>query len=141
VREPHKPESIERAKYGWYGNTDRGFVSGKWDGWDDSSQFNHPNGRNIRSVWEFPTQPFPAAHFAVFPEKLPELCIKAASQEGDIVLDPFMGSGTTLEVAAYLGRHAVGYELSRYYCDMAVKRNQQGVLEALLTDKKGVLSE
>jgi len=43
----------------------------------------HPNegGRNIRSVWEFPTQPYPEAHFAVFPEKLPEICIKAATPE------------------------------------------------------------
>jgi len=41
----------------------------------------HPAGRNIRSVWEFPTQPYPEAHFAVFPEKLPEICIKAATPE------------------------------------------------------------
>ncbi|MBA7579042.1 hypothetical protein ES708_20908 [subsurface metagenome] len=40
-----------------------------------------PSGRNIRSVWEFPTQPYPEAHFAVFPEKLPETCIKAATPE------------------------------------------------------------
>jgi len=40
-----------------------------------------PAGRNIRSVWEFPTQPYPEAHFAVFPEKLPETCIKAATSE------------------------------------------------------------
>ncbi len=43
--------------------------------------FTHPSGRNIRSVWEFPTQPYPEAHFAVFPEKLPEICIKAATPE------------------------------------------------------------
>lgn len=87
-----------------------------------------PTGRNIRSVWTFATQPYPEAHFAVFPEKLPELCIKAASKEGDIILDPFAGAGTTLWVAKKLNRMAVGYDLSSEYCDLAVKRNMQQVL-------------
>jgi len=169
-------------------------------------------GRNIRSVWEFPTQPYPEAHFAVFPEKLPEICIKAATPEvgccskcgapwvrvtkvigkqvteamkvagcktdgtyngqdladygsakaqspsdtkrrilenmsqvkeynwqptckcnadkvPSLCLDPFMGSGTVLEVAAYLGRKSVGYDTSKEYCDLAIKRNNQTVME------------
>ncbi len=182
-------------------------------------------GRNIRSVWDFPTQPYPEAHFAVFPEKLPEICIKAATpEEGccskcgapwsrvlekvvaapaswrgskfddgknlinhpnvgrreeartktaygegtsagrlallrqqsrenggeyinqtktkgwqptckcnapksqSIVLDPFAGAGTTLWVAKKLNRKAVGYELSKEYCELIVKRNRQQVL-------------
>jgi len=85
-------------------------------------------GRNIRSVWEFPTQPYPEAHFAVFPEKLPEICIKASTKPQDLVLDPFMGSGTTLWVAKKLNRRAVGYELSREYCELALDRNRQQVL-------------
>jgi len=162
-------------------------------------------GRNLRSVWTFPTTPFPAAHFAVFPEKLPELCIKAASPEvgccskcgapwervvdrkqppqelytrtknpddglvrghrrdgvfygagqkvydwisenpditlgwqptckcnadkvPSIVLDPFMGAGTTLWVAKRLNRQAVGYDTSGEYCELAIKRNRQQVL-------------
>jgi len=85
------------------------------------------NGRNIRSVWEFPTQPYPEAHFAVFPEKLPELCIKAASKEGDTILDPFAGTGTTLWVAKKLNRKAIGYELSDEYCKLIEKRNLQQV--------------
>jgi len=84
--------------------------------------------RNIRSVWSFPTQPYPDSHFAVFPEKLPEICIKAASKEGDLVLDPFCGSGTTLEVAAKLGRRSVGIELSEKYCELIIKRNRQTAL-------------
>ena len=160
------------------------------------------SGRNIRSVWEFPTQPYPEAHFAVFPEKLPEICIKAATPEvgccskcgapwervteqvktvtrpgrntgtaksgtnsdpnqalhqGDLskyrqqisyetlgwqptcscnadkvpslVLDPFAGSGTTLWVAKLLNRQAVGYELSEEYCQLALDRNRQEVME------------
>lgn len=45
------------------------------------SQFVNANGRNLRSVWSFPTKPFPGAHFAVFPPKLPELCIKSSTSE------------------------------------------------------------
>jgi len=85
-------------------------------------------GRNIRTVWEFPTQPFPQAHFAVFPEKLPELCIKAASKPNDLVLDPFSGVGTTLWVAKKLNRWAVGYEISEEYCNFTVDRLRQQVL-------------
>jgi len=149
-------------------------------------------GRNIRSVWEFPTQPYPEAHFAVFPEKLPEICIKAATPEvgccsrcgapweriikstrhyksiggnasvegsfehgkryqdwyqvenktvgwqptckcnadkvPSIVLDPFAGAGTTLWVAKKLNRQAVGYEISKEYCSLALERNRQQVL-------------
>lgn len=156
-------------------------------------------GRNLRSVWEFPTQPYPKAHFATFPEELPERCIKAATPEVGscpkcgapwvrvtekpqpptdmrnrsndakmsfhtqscgggqklqdwyeahpsktlgwqpsckcglpqeqnvpaVVLDPFAGSGTTLEVATRLARKSVGIELSQEYCDLIIDRNRQ----------------
>ncbi len=165
--------------------------------WEERQQhseggvFTGSGGRNVRSVWSFPSQPYPDAHFATFPEALPERCIKAATPElgccekcgapwerviertghvnkrepahapnseptktdstgwapltrtngawrptcqcnaGKVpstVLDPFAGSGTTLKVAAVLGRHADGYELSPEYCELAVKRNRQGVM-------------
>lgn len=158
-------------------------------------------GRNLRSVWTFPTQSYKGAHFATYPEKLVEICVKAATPEvgccskcgkpwvriikptkeyekllgtwtpdtdadpelrakigfaahskkvattaqyetlgwkpqcscnadkvPSIVLDPFVGSGTTLKVAAELNRRAVGYELSGEYCQLAVKRNKQAVI-------------
>jgi len=67
------------------------------------------NGRrNPRTVWTITTKPFPEAHFATFPPELPERCIKAGSAPGDTVLDPFAGAGTTLLVAARLGRKSVG---------------------------------
>jgi len=78
--------------------------------------------RNKRSVWSINTKPYKEAHFAVFPPKLPELCIKAGSSEGDIVLDPFFGSGTTGWVAQRLGRKWIGIELNPEHIKIAEKR-------------------
>jgi len=81
--------------------------------------------RNKRSVWTINTQPYKGAHFATFPQKLPELCIKAGSSEGDIILDPFFGSGTTGYVAQKLGRRWIGIELNEEYIKIANKRFAQ----------------
>ncbi|HWD40078.1 MAG TPA: site-specific DNA-methyltransferase, partial [Fimbriimonas sp.] len=78
--------------------------------------------RNARSVWEIPTHPFPGAHFAVFPEDIPRRCILAGCPVGGTVLDPFVGSGTTLAVAKGLGRNGIGLELNPEYAAMAMKR-------------------
>jgi len=86
---------------------------------------NNPNGRNKRSVWTINTKPYKDAHFAVFPPKIPELCIKAGSKEGDTVLDPFFGSGTTGWVAQRLGRKWIGIELNADYIKIAEKRFAQ----------------
>ena len=82
-------------------------------------------GRNRRSIWKINTTPYPEAHFAVFPEKLPELCIKAGSREGDTILDPFFGAGTTGFMAQRLGRKWIGIELSEDYIKIAEKRLAQ----------------
>jgi DNA modification methylase len=167
----------------------------------DGRQYDYEPGdsRNLRSVWSFPTQGFPDAHFAVFPRELPERCIKAGCPEwvcpkcgkarvrvtetaltvhdgktasaypkgttanrlallrqaarerggeyvneratlawtdcgcgagfiGGVVLDPFVGSGTTCEVAYHLGRQAIGIDASAKYLDMAIGRVKQGAL-------------
>ena len=65
------------------------------------------------------------AHFAVFREDLPALCIKAGSKEGDIVFDPFMGSGTTALIAQKLGRKWVGIELNPKYNEIIKRRSAQ----------------
>jgi len=78
--------------------------------------------RNKRSVWTINTKPYKEAHFAVFPPKIPELCIKAGTKEGDVVLDPFFGSGTTGWVAQRLGRKWVGIELNPEYIKIASTR-------------------
>ncbi len=84
----------------------------------------HTNGnwRNRRTVWSICTQPFPDAHFATFPPELVEPCIKTGSRDGDVVLDPFMGSGTTGVVALRLGRRFLGIELHPDYVAMAAER-------------------
>lgn len=63
--------------------------------------------RNMRNVWTIPTQPFKGAHFAPFPEELARRCITLASKLGDLILDPFGGSGTTGKVAMELDRRSV----------------------------------
>ena len=84
-----------------------------------------PDGRNARSVWTITTKPYAGAHFATFPPDLPERCIKAGSAEGDLVLDPFSGSGTTAFVARQLARRAVGVDLNTEYLDLAADRLKQ----------------
>ena len=85
----------------------------------------HLRRKEKRSVWKINTKPSSVAHFAVFPQKLPELCIKAGSKEGDIILDPFFGSGTTGYMAQKLGRRWIGIELNEEYIKIAKKRLAQ----------------
>ena len=78
--------------------------------------------RNKRSVWTVPTQPFPEAHFAVYPPALITPCILAGCPVGGTVLDPFAGSGTTLLVAIQHHRKAIGIELNPEYIEIAKRR-------------------
>ncbi len=96
--------------------------NGRWD------QAFHPLGRNKRTVWDIPLGKFRGAHFAVFPEKLVEICIRASTKPGDLVLDPFTGSGTTGVVAVRLGRRFCGIELYEKYRSMAERRIASGTV-------------
>lgn len=80
---------------------------------------------NKRSVWSVNTKPYAGAHFAVFPTELIEPCIIAGAPIGGIVLDPFMGSGTTAQVAQNLGRQYLGCELNTDYKPLQDKRLSQ----------------
>ena len=84
--------------------------------------YDEPKGANRRSVWSIPTKPFRGAHFAVMPEALVEPCILAGSRPGDLVLDPFTGSGTAGVVALRHGRNFVGVELNPEYAAIAEAR-------------------
>ena len=85
-----------------------------------------PEGRNKRSVWTIPTEPFHGAHFATFPKALVKPCILAGSRPGDLVLDPFSGSGTVGAVCAELGRQYIGIELNPDYAEL--RKEERSVL-------------
>lgn len=78
--------------------------------------------RNRRSVWTIPTKPYPGAHNAPFPEALVKPCILAGAPIGGVVLDPFLGSGTTAAVAKKLGRQYIGIDLNKSYVKLAQQR-------------------
>lgn len=83
-------------------------------------------GRNARTVWTITSQPFAAAHFAVFPPEIPRKCISAGCKPGGVVLDPFHGSGTTGMVARELGRNYIGIDLSAAYLDLSLDTRLKG---------------
>jgi DNA modification methylase len=130
IREPHVTFSEKsrmmggRRHFGKRGGTPEQGKNGgnpnlhnaRWD------QAFHPLGRNKRTVWQIPLSKFPEAHFAVFPEKLVETCIMAATRPNDLVLDPFIGSGTVALVAQKFGRHFIGIDCSAEYCTLAKRR-------------------
>jgi DNA modification methylase len=96
---------------------------------------NPTSGRNLRTVWHIPTQAYPDAHFATFPEKLVEPCVKAGSMEGSTVLDPFCGSGTVGVVACQLGRDFIGIDLSAEYLAMAERRIGKALKPSTYVDR------
>ena len=104
--------------FGKKGNDDRNDT-------DRIYEANDQSGKNKRSVWTVNTKPYTGSHFAVFPEKLIEPCIQAGSKVGDVVLDPFFGSGTTGEVAERFGRDYIGIELNEDYKPLQQQRCAQ----------------
>lgn len=88
----------------------------------DQNAVRGPNGRNLRTVWDVNTQPLHDIHFATFPPKLVEPCILLTSKTGDVVLDPFLGSGTVATVAIQTGRAFLGVELNPTYVEIARRR-------------------
>lgn len=80
------------------------------------------NGANARTVWEIATKPYSEAHFATFPPEIPRRCIKAGCPAGGVVLDPFVGSGTTLQVATELGCNSIGIDLNEKNVGLIEKR-------------------
>ena len=119
IREESSVSSVGQIRFGGnkYGDSDDPKHATK------SGNFYEPDGkRNKRSVWTVNTKGYKEAHFAVYPPELITPCILAGSAEGDTVLDPFSGSGTTGEVALKLGRNYVGCELNPDYAKLSEKR-------------------
>ncbi len=130
IREPHQEVSLRRAKRRWGSDTnkwatieDTQFGAPSWARRNDNPMNTcHPNGRNCRDVWLLGPQPYAGAHFATFPEELARRCILAGCPVGGLVLDPFVGSGTTVKVASDLGRRGVGLDLNGAYLELARQR-------------------
>lgn len=130
IREPHSRDwqNENWAKEGKNKTLKENSLKYNHGGKKTLSETYNPSGRNKRSVWTIPTKPFKEAHFATFPEDLVSPMIKAGCPKGGIVLDMFMGSGTTAVVAKKLGRNYVGVELNEKYIKIAEERLRQSIL-------------
>jgi DNA modification methylase len=122
-------------------NTGRQTYNGKRaenDGLLQQSFVTITDTRNKRSVWTVTVKGYKGAHFATYPPALIEPCVLAGSREGDTVLDPFSGSGTTGEVALLHNRNYVGTELNPEYADISVNRitNAIGMLGQVTLERE-----
>ena len=126
IKEPMKgePEARDKNAEGYQADYSKGDRFSKGE-----RVFGADGMANKRSVWTVNTKPYSGAHFAVFPTELIEPCILAGAPVGGIVLDPFMGSGTTAQVAQDLGMQYLGCELNPDYGKLQKKRTDQTSLD------------
>ena len=129
IKEPAKDWGTRDRSNGKYHNHGSGLVP-------HSGLTKSYERKNKRSVWSVTKKPYKGAHFATFPPDLIEPCILAGSEPGDIILDPFMGSGTTAMVAKQHGRYYMGCELHEDYGELIKNRvpEEQPVEQNGLTD-------
>ena len=125
IKEPAKDWGTRDRSNGKYHNPGSGLVP-------HSGLTKSYERKNKRSVWSVTKKPYKGAHFATFPPDLIEPCILAGSEPGDIILDPFMGSGTTAMVAKQHGRYYMGCELHEDYGELIKSRQEEakGVSQA-----------
>ena len=130
IREPIKPTTNGKAGVRRSGNSrtrNRDHWGVPHEPVNVTVEYDQIKGANKRSVWTVATRPYRGAHFATFPPELIEPCILAGSRPGDIVLDPFMGSGTTAQVAIQHGRQYLGCELNPDYNSLQQERIAKAV--------------
>lgn len=118
IRESHSEVSLNRVKHPWKSNHPS---IGKIDTAKMGDRFCNPKGKNPGDMWSITTQPSKEEHYAMWPEKLVERMILCSTDEGDIVLDPFCGSGRTVEVSSNMKRVGLGIDLG--YEVISKKRN------------------
>ena len=115
----------------WGGETLKAEGESLWDKGTGHSTYRNrsmrpnPKGKVRKDVWRLNTSSFSGAHFAVFPDTIPKIAIQASTKEGDIVLDPFMGSGTTAVMAQRLNRQWLGIEVNHEYAKIVKSRTAQ----------------
>jgi DNA modification methylase len=128
VRIPHKQSTLKdlarRNVRTYSDNVDRPYRA-QQNGRTRES-FLHSRGKNPGDVWRVMVRPSTLPHFAAYPVKLVEKIIKAGTEEGEIVLDPFVGSGTTTMVARKLRRRFIGVDIKEDYCEIARQRTRGG---------------
>ena len=122
--EPLSQVSIDRVRYGWKSKkANASVMNGKGiDVEKMGERFANEKGRNKRTVWKIPTSSSRYSHVAMFPEALIEPMIKAGCPTGGVVLDIFMGAGTTAVVAKKNNRNYLGIELNPEYIKIAEER-------------------
>jgi len=118
-----KPRNKAKERY------NDSYKGGRWS--EGVRDYYSAGKRNKRSVWTVATKPFKEAHFAVFPPALIEPCILAGCPAGGVVLDPFMGSGTTALVAFEHERNYLGIELNPEYIKLANRRLERRKIQGL----------
>jgi len=128
IKVPCKTKAVSRNKKGEGYQAD--YPGG--DRFSDGERVWGSDKKNKRSVWSVPVKGYSGAHFAVFPEKLIEPCILAGCPEGGVVLDPFSGSGTTMEVCLKNNRKSIGIELVEDYIKLQLDRIEK------IEDAKGL---
>jgi DNA modification methylase len=122
IREDANPAYASRYEYDFGGKKNKALSETKYGATKPIGTRDYDGKRNKRDVWSVPTQPFAGAHFAVYPPALIEPCVLAGSREGDTIIDPFSGSGTTGVVALRNGRNYVGTELNPEYAALSKQR-------------------
>lgn len=119
----HQPKKWKESdKQRGHGRKHAGF-NDRWDSMSKEEQ--QANGANKRSVWTVAPRPFKEAHFATFPPDLIRDAVKAGCPPGGLILDPFMGAGTTALVALQEGYNYIGFELNQEYISIAERRLQK----------------
>jgi DNA modification methylase len=124
IREPAVTSNVEGVRFGGnkYGDSTDPMHATK-----SGNVYVEDGLRNKRDVWTVTTSRYADAHFATYNPDLIRPCILAGTKEGDLVLDPFSGSGTTGEVAMQAGRNYVGLELNPEYAQLSLKRISDAV--------------
>lgn len=124
INHPNVGKNRQKKPTGWEDTGQGGHGSFHRDGRAKEIEYTNgiPEKKSKRSVWTVAPNPFKEAHFATFPEDLIVPCILAGCREGGVVLDPFMGAGTTAIVARKLNRHFAGCDLNPEYVAIAEKR-------------------
>ena len=119
-------QTLERSKYNWTADNQKSSAYKNLNGLNRNESYaeyiDFENGRNKRTVWKVTTKPYKEAHFATYPKDLIEPMIKAGCPINGIVLDPFIGSGTTALVSLEQNKQYIGIELNPKYITLCNKR-------------------